>query len=142
MTTEIDLGGWLPHDQSVLAALLDGIIGQMQSERANTQMTLGKLIAALQEMPPGAEVANLNSAHSYRGYYNDLAFEQDDGTRPAVDLLVECVAAMGEVFNGYKGGDYVMGSLTPVWVARYGCSGEKLMKIRAGGEIETRKDEQ
>lgn len=40
-----------------------------------------------------AEVANLNSAHSYRGYYSDLAFEQGEGTRPAADLLAECKAA-------------------------------------------------
>lgn len=45
------------------------------------------------EMRIDAEVANLNSAHSYRGYYSDLAFEQGEGTRPAADLLAECKAA-------------------------------------------------
>ena len=124
-----------------IQALIDGMTAQWQRERAETQMTLGKLIAALEAMPEGAEVANLNSAHSYRGYYSDLAFELDDGTRPAADLLTECKAAMGQVFSGYKGGDFVMGVLTPVWVAEYGCCGPKLMALHAGGEMETAEDD-
>jgi hypothetical protein len=92
-------------------------------------------------MPEGAEVANLHSADSYRGYYSDLAFEQGEGTRPAADLLAECKAAMGQVFCGYKGGDYMMGALTPVWVAHYGSCGPKLMALHAGGEMETAEDD-
>lgn len=61
--------------------------------------------------------------------------------RPAAELLSECKAAMGQVFTGYKGGDYVMGALTPVWVANYGCGGVKLITLSAGGEIETENDE-
>jgi hypothetical protein len=124
-----------------LQALFDGMSAKMQRERADTQLTLGKLIAALTAMPADAQVANLNSAHSYRGYYSDLAFERDDGTRPASELLAECKEAMGQVFTGYKGGDYVMGALTPVWVAIYGCCGDKLMSVSDGGELETAADE-
>lgn len=124
-----------------LQALVDGMSAQWQRERAETQMTLGKLIAALEAMPKGAEVANLNRAHSYRGYYIDLAFERDEGARPAADLLKECKAAMGRVFCGYKGGDYVMGELTPVWLASYGCCGLKLMALHADGEVETAEDD-
>jgi hypothetical protein len=124
-----------------LQALVDEMNAQWQRERAETQMTLGKLIAALEAMPDGAEVANLNSAHSYRGYYSDLAFEQGEGMRPASDLLAECKDAMGQVFCGYKGGDYVMGALTPVWLAGYGCCGPKLMALHAGGKIETAEDD-
>jgi hypothetical protein len=69
-----------------------------------------------------------------------LAFERGEGTRKAVDLLAECKAAMGQVFCGYKGGDYVMGVLTPVWVASYGCCGSKLMALHVGGEMETAED--
>ena len=124
-----------------IQALFDGMSAQWQRERAETQMTLGKLIAALEAMPEGTEVANLNSAHSYRGYYSDLAFECDEGTRPAADLLAECKAAMWQVFCGYKGGNYVMGALTPVWLASYGCCGQKLMALHEGGEIETAEDD-
>lgn len=124
-----------------LQALVDGMSAQWQRERAETQMTLRKLIAALEAMPEGAEVANLTSAHSYRGYYSDLAFEQREGARPAADLLAECKAAMGEVFCGYKGGDFVMGALTPVWVAEYGCLGKRLMALHAGGDTETAEED-
>ena len=122
-------------------ALIYGMSAQWQRERAETQMTLGKLIGTLEAMPKGAEVANLNDAHSYRGYYSDLAFEQGEGTRPVAALLAECKAAMGQVFCGYKGGDFVMGAMTPVWVATYGCCGQKLMALHAGGEMETAEDD-
>lgn len=124
-----------------LKALMDGMSAQWQRERAETQMTLGKLIDALESMPEKAEVANLNSAHSYRGYYRDLAFEQDGGTRTAAGLLAECKSAMGQVFCGYKGGYFVMGAMTPIWVASHGCTGQKLMDLKPGGEIETAEDD-
>lgn len=50
-------------------------------------------------------------------------------------------AAMGEVFEGYKGGDFQMGRNTPVWLASYGCSGEKIMAIREDGALELAADE-
>ena len=124
-----------------LQDLFDGISVRMQRERSATQLTLGKLIAALEAMPPGAEVANLNAAHSYRGYYEDLAFEKGTGLRPASELLAECRAAMGQVFEGYKGGDFVMGALTPLWVANYGNTGLKLLAVHEGGAIETGSDD-
>ena len=48
---------------------------------------------------------------------------------------------MGQVFCGYKGGDFVMGALTPVWVSEYGCCGPKLMALHVGGEVETAEDD-
>lgn len=124
-----------------LQALIDGMSAQLQRERAETQMTLGKMISTLEAMPSGSEVSNLRYAHSYRGYYQDLAFEPNDGMRPAAELLAECKEAMGQVFEGYKGGDYVMGALTPVWIANYGCCGQKLLKLHEGGKIETEEDD-
>jgi len=124
-----------------IQALFDGMTAQAQRQRATTQMTLGKLIDALEAMPKRAEVANLRDAHSYRGYYSDMAFERAEGTRQAADLLEECRTAMGHVFHGYKGGDFVMGALTPVWVASYGNCGLKLMALRVGGEIDTAEDD-
>ena len=120
-------------EKNPLQALIDGMSAQWQKDLSESQMTLGKMIAALSTLPPDAEVPNLCKAHSYRGYYDDLAFEHHDGMRPAKDLLAECKAAMGEVFEGYKGGDFVMGALTPVWVAEYGSTGDKLLEITADG---------
>ena len=120
--------------------LVDGWSARMARSRAETQMTLGKLIAALEAMPEDADVAGLSSPHSYRGYYSDLAFEPTGGTVKAVALLTECRATMGQVFQGYKGGDFVMGALTPVWVSHYGTTGKKLIALRQDGSIETTDD--
>jgi len=125
-----------------LQALIDGMNAQWQRERAETQMTLGKLIAALEAMPEGANVANLCDVGSYRGYYSDLYFEHLEGMRSASDLLAECKDAMGQVFTGYKGGEFMMGAMTPLWIASYGHCGRKLMAVHVGGEVETAEDEE
>ncbi len=125
-----------------MQALVNGMNAAWQGERSKTQLTLGALIDALEAMPPDATVANLADPMSYRGYYCDLAFARSDGTRPATDLLRDCRAAMGEVFEGYKGGDYTMGARTPLWVSDYGtASGLRLMAVRADGTIETEQEE-
>jgi hypothetical protein len=128
-------------DQNLLQAAVDGMSAQWQKERAASQMTLGAMIDTLAALPKDAQVANLSSAHSYRGYYCDLAFEHGEGTRNAADLLADCRAAMGEVFTGYKGGDFLMGRTTPVWVANYGCGGVKLMAIGENGAMEVSADD-
>lgn len=113
--------------------LIDGWSARMQRERAGSQMTLGGMIARLEGIDAAARVP-LSRPHSYRGYYSDLAFELSD-PRPVAELLAECRAAMGAVFEGYKGGDYAMSALTPVWVADYGRCGDRLIAIADSGEI-------
>ena len=126
-----------------IQALVDGMSAQWQRERAATQLTLGALISALEAMPGGTQVANLHSPDSYRGYYDDLYFKRGAGTRPACELLTDCKGAMGQVFTGYKGGDYVMGALTPLWISTHGkSSGTKLLAVRDGGEIDTEQDDE
>ena len=125
-----------------IQALFDGLSAEWQRERAETQMTLGQLIEILESMPADTEIRGLNCPHSYRGYYSDLAFEPTEGTVTVSELLSECKAAMGQVFEGYKGGDYVMGALTPIWVAYYGHVGQKLIALHHDGTIETADDEE
>ena len=124
-----------------LQDLVDGMNARMLRERAATQMTLGMMIAVLEKMPPETEIDGLGKAISYRGYYSDLAFQPQAEKVKAGDLLAQCRDAMGQVFEGYKGGDYVMGALTPVWVADYGCCGRKIMAINPDGTLETADDE-
>ena len=124
-----------------MQALIDGLSQQWQKERAATQMVLGDLIGALAALPDGAMIENIGEAHSYRGYYTDLAFEKGEGTRLATDLLAECRAAMGKVFQGYKGGDFAMGEVTPVWIADYGRCGVKIMAINEDGTFATAEDD-
>lgn len=110
-----------------LQKLMDVLNEQNRLTRGQYQMTLGGLIAALQEMPGDAEVAfnddgrspDPESLHSYRGYYSDLAIDSHAGKTLCRDLLASLVNADGESFEGYKGGDYVMDDDTPVWRDSY-----------------------
>lgn len=117
--------------------MVGGLSAALQRERSKTQMTLGDMIAALRKMPPDSVVANIREPCSYRGYYSDLAFSRGNGTRPAADLLAEAMGCMGQIFSGYKGGEYLMGATTPVWIAEYGECGDRLMALTARGEIAT-----
>lgn len=115
---------------------IDGLSQQWQKERAEDQMTLGKLIDELFVMDPTKEVHAIKEPHSYRGYYVDLAFETESGeTMPAIKALEIAKSCMGEVFEGYKGGDYQMGRNTPVWSANYGCCGLKIMGFDESGNL-------
>ena len=124
-----------------LQMMIDEMNRASCAERAQTQLTLGKLIDALHAMPPRTQVANLCDPGSYRGYYSDLYFERGDGTRSASELLGVACKCMGKVFTGYKGGDFQMGRNTPLWVAEYGDCGLRLMAVNADGTIETTEDE-
>ena len=125
---------------NAIQAMMNGMSAQWKRERAETQMTLGKLIVALEGMPADAKITGLTNPYSYRGYYEDLAFEPREEKVKAEVLLAECRYAMGRAFKGYKGGNFVMGELTPVWVADYGCSGKKLVALNPDGTIETAED--
>lgn len=117
-------------------AMVDGMGAAWQRERAASQMTLGELIAVLRVQPPEREITGLSHPHSYRGYYRDLAFEPTDGTVTVRELLEVCErGCMGRTFEGYKGGDFVMGEQTPVWIARWGiASRQRLMGLDIDAE--------
>jgi hypothetical protein len=61
-----------------LQAMIDGMSAGWQKERAESQMTLGKLIDKLDSLPPETKLEGFGEPHSYRGYYSDLAFEKTD----------------------------------------------------------------
>lgn len=61
--------------------------------------------------------------HSFRGYYDALAFEVLDETGTIgemVDLVQSC---LGKTFEGYKGGNFKMQEFTDVWLANCGSGG-------------------
>jgi hypothetical protein len=89
-------------------------------------MELGELINRLKEEDYALVVPNgFGSPHSYRGYYEQLAFE------PAKDVtigsMLKCArACVGKIFIGYKGGNFEMNTYTECWLAEYGHCGEEL----------------
>lgn len=107
---------------------MDALSRQWQEERSAEGLTLGRIIDLLAAMPPETRIRGLGDLESYRGYYSDLAFDPHCPERRASDILDECRRAMGRVFQGYKGGDFLMGENTPLWVSPWGeSSGLRLM---------------
>jgi hypothetical protein len=89
-------------------------------------MNLGELIEVLKSLPPDMVFEpGLGRAMSYRGYYDQIAFEPVERATVA-DMLREAVVSLDETFTGYKGGSYVMHSYVECWVAEYGALGEPL----------------
>lgn len=89
-------------------------------------MKLAELIATLEAAHPRLVVPHgFTNPHSYRGYYEQLAFE------PARDVPITVMynaarSALGVTYEGYKGGDYTMTEDTDCWLATHGSVGEEL----------------
>lgn len=88
---------------------------------------LKDLIEWLEKQSPDAVVPHgFGEPMSYRGYYDELAFEPVESTTFG-EMLTHARNALGATFTGYKGGDYKMGEYTPCWIAEYGTStGDKI----------------
>ena len=121
--------------------LLNQATKQWRIDRANSQMTLGELIAALSVMPEHKQVQGLCKPHSYRGYYTDLAFEEAQATSTAGLMLEMVKECLDQTFIGWKGGDFVMTKITPLWIAERGASGLKIVGLDPNGDFLTREDD-
>ena len=92
----------------------------MISEKDVAAYSLGELIACLERYDPQQRVAvGFGKPMSYRGYYDELAFEPMENTTVG-EMLVAAKSALGETFGGYKGGDFTMTEHVDVWIACYG----------------------
>lgn len=122
-----------------LQALIDAMNDSSQKERSKYHLTLGQLIKILESLPEHFPIkfnddTYPSNPHSYRGYYSDLAFEPDSKEIIAKDFLKLCQESLGEIFTGYKGGDFIMNADTPLWKADEGCcGGEAIVDWRIGG---------
>ena len=123
---------------AMLSDHLHAEVRRMREEKLRTspQLTLGKLIDLLSKLAADKRVRfdfriGRNSAvpgevMSWRGAYAELAssFSYEEREMPTVaQVLADLQFAIGKTFEGYKGGQYMMGETTPVWVASYGDSG-------------------
>lgn len=94
------------------------------------QMSLEELIDRLSEEDPDKIIVNgFGSPHSYRGFYDQLAFSPENYVTVG-SMLKHAKSAVGKTFEGYKGGHYTMTLLTPVFIADYGeYNGEEVDEI-------------
>ena len=103
-------------------------------------MNIKELINTLEKFSPYELLHNIPcSPHSYRGYYEQLAFERsgEDGT--VGDFLILLDSCVGETFEGYKGGDFLMTLSSVVNIADYGNTGGEIegvyIKDSGGGVV-------
>jgi len=97
------------------------------------QMTLGELIMSLEGVKDKSNKSMVfngclrpSEPHSYRGYYEELAFSYEilDCYYSVSEFLKVCKACVGKTFTGWRGGDYKMTKNTPVWFSfNSECSG-------------------
>ena len=102
----------------------------------NNNVTLGELIEFLANLDQNLFFKRgFRYPHSYRGYYEDLAFEPAKFSQVR-EMLAQANGAMGKTFTGYKGGEYVMDKNTATWIAEHGSSGEALTRLWLEAEAE------
>lgn len=90
-------------------------------------MTLGELISALEALPPDQMLAwGIEHPHSYRGFYNDVAFERR-APQTAGEAAAVARSALGQTYQGWKGGDYTMHEYGDVYCAVQGSTGSPIV---------------
>lgn len=79
-------------------------------------MNLGELIAALETLDPATKVRDgFGRPHSYRGDYQDLAFEPVNDTTIGA-MLAAARSALDATYEGWKGGEYTMDESSCCWL--------------------------
>jgi hypothetical protein len=114
-----------------MQAMIDGMGAAWMKQRSKTQLTLSGLIKQLESVDQGRKIVGLGEPMSYRGYYSDLAFATDGAEMTVAEALKMVRDCMGQMFEGYKGGDFPMSAMTPLWSANYGGSGPRIMGLNA-----------
>ncbi|MFC9973590.1 hypothetical protein ACFVH6_22115 [Spirillospora sp. NPDC127200] len=89
-------------------------------------MTLDELITALEAADPTLVVPHgFTNPHSYRGDYQDLAFEPARNVTVG-HMLTAARSALSTTYTGWKGGDYTMTGGTDCHLAYCGTCGDEL----------------
>lgn len=91
-------------------------------------ISLKELIEILEKQDQDIVLSiGLGCPHSYRGYYECLAFEPEKDVKVA-DMVKMVKKQMGVVHTGWKGGEYRMGLYTECYFAWHGDTGVALTK--------------
>lgn len=89
-------------------------------------MILSDIIKTLEKYDTATFVPlGFGEPHSYRGYYDQLAFEPVKNTTIG-KMLAAAKEAEGATYTGYKGGEYMMTGNTGCHLANWGYSGEEI----------------
>lgn len=97
---------------------------EITSIGTESYLDLGGIIARLEGedrdlvLPVG-----FKNPHSFRGYYEQLAFKPTRNISVG-DVLDAARSAVGRTFEGWKGGHFEMSESTDCWIAEEGCSSD------------------
>jgi len=85
-------------------------------------MVLGELISELKKHNAKKVVPfGFGKPNSYRGFYEDVAFEPAENVTVG-SMLKYAKEAKGKTYHGYKGGEYKTNEYTDCWIAEYGTT--------------------
>lgn len=108
---------------------------EWELDRSKNMVTIIELVSMLSEYDENLEVLidDVEAGYvyptglsSYRGYYTDIQIEfahakhGDINTTTVGNLISDLSEAIGKTYTGYKGGDFTMSKITPVWIDNYG----------------------
>lgn len=89
-------------------------------------MRLEDLIKNLEALDPDKKVKHgFGSPHSDRGDYCNLAFKPLEETTVG-EMLKHAKSALGKIFEGYKGGHFLMDTYTKCHIGEWGRCGEEI----------------
>lgn len=99
----------------------------------NAGLNLEQLIAELDNFPQDMNVRfgfnkdlSPNNTESYRGFYEDLAVVPTKHRLTNVrEFMGMLLGSVNKTFSGYKGGKYVMGPKSTVWVSAHGVCDQR-----------------
>ena len=98
-------------------------LGELNDQLAKLKLRKGKEEISYEFQVNGLSV-KLSTVDSYRGYYVDLAIHAVLGAYTDFSRFRQTLKkAQGKTFEGWKGGDYLMGQDTPLWLAPEGHCG-------------------
>jgi len=113
----------------------DFLNNAVQAQRAaqmktSEQLMLGEIILKLEAVEDKHKPVIFNEQYhptdiiSWRGSYSELSLEYaEKGRKCSVEAWISRLrGTVGAIRYGYKGGEFLMGKTTPVWVANYGES--------------------
>ncbi|UIS25285.1 hypothetical protein [Erythrobacter phage vB_EliS-L02] len=114
--------------------MFDSLSDAMRRTRLPYHLSLGDLRDLAEQFDETVFIiaedgGGITREHSYRGYYEDLAFERSDEPTPAREVLAMCERALSQTYEGYKGGDFTYGRDTPLWLAAYGTTGAAIVDV-------------
>ena len=125
--------------------IIDDINEKMKIE-SGKEYNLGNLIDDLEKYKDSIKHIEFDDGSiptdfdSWRGSYSELALGyKENGNEFAVSIWRKAYDSNGNIFEGYKGGEFEMDRNTPIHQANYGCCGtdegdRKIIGIKEDGE--------